>query len=74
MLDAVSTTQRTFSPGGALTSETILFADGATVRRRFECNRRGQRTYAADSAFVTAGAFWRRPGRIHQAGLLVGSP
>jgi RHS repeat-associated protein len=47
--DAMVTTQRTFTPRGAVTSESFLFADGATVGRTYAYNRRGQRTSAVDT-------------------------
>ena len=40
-----------YSKADALVTETTAFHDGATVVRRYEYNRRGQRTQAVDSSF-----------------------
>lgn len=44
-----------YTRGGALIADTLLFQDGATVIRRYEYNRRGQRTAARSTITLTSG-------------------
>jgi len=52
--DSLLTTSRGYSARGALISETTAFTDGVSVVRRFEYNRRGQRTSVTDTAAIRA--------------------
>ena len=45
-----------YTDAGALRGDTTVFSDGASVRRRYEYNRRGQRTLAADTLVATLGS------------------
>jgi RHS repeat-associated protein len=61
-VDSMVTTQRTYTPRGAVTSESFLFRDGATVGRTYTYNRRGQRVAAVDT--VRQGSTGLGGGRI----------
>jgi len=63
--DSLVIHRRVYSPQGALILDSLTFAAGATVVRRFQYNRRGQRTQVRDS--VLAGATRLGVGRIDYA-------
>src|SRR5690606_17319103 len=45
-----------YTDPGALRGDTTIFGDGATVRRAYEYNRRGQRTRVTDTLIVAGGS------------------
>jgi RHS repeat-associated protein len=54
MHDSSFVRRRGYSRVGALIADTLRFADGATIARRYSYNRRGQRTSATDTVVIAA--------------------
>ena len=55
MNDSAYVRYRKYSRIGAVVLDSLVFADGATVTRRFTYNRRGQRLLASDTVTIASG-------------------
>ncbi len=55
MNDSAYVRYRKYSRVGAVVLDSLIFMDGATVTRRFQYNRRGQRTAATDTITIATG-------------------